>query len=207
MAPRDGVFTIKAQLKGITKPPVWRRIRIVGGASFGQLHEALQAAFEWEGHHLHVFQPKRVRFSRPAFQIGPTGDDMISFFCERIDEEGLRLDSVLPRYPKTLEYVYDFGDDWVHTLTVESWEDDELYYFYEISERRGAAPAEDCGGIYEFMYKRDLIVQANKDGVDLRTVNFEYPETHLDYAVASLGTNFDPKDPYYRPEWEKLDEK
>lgn len=55
MAPRDGVFTIKAQLKGITKPPVWRRIRIVGGASFGQLHEALQAAFEWEGHHLHVF--------------------------------------------------------------------------------------------------------------------------------------------------------
>ena len=46
MAPRDGVFTIKAQLKGITKPPVWRRIRIVGGASFGQLHEALQAAFE-----------------------------------------------------------------------------------------------------------------------------------------------------------------
>lgn len=44
MAPRDGVFTIKAQLKGITKPPVWRRIRIVGGASFGQLHEALQAA-------------------------------------------------------------------------------------------------------------------------------------------------------------------
>lgn len=208
MAPRDGVFTIKAQLKGITKPPVWRRIRIVGGASFGQLHEALQAAFEWEGHHLHVFQPKRVRFSRPVFQIGPTQDDMISFFCgEHIDEESIRLDSVLPHYPKTLEYVYDFGDDWVHTLTVESWEDDELYFDYEIVERRGAAPGEDCGGIYSFMYKRDLIVQAKKDGVDLRTVNFEYPETHLDYAVASLGTNFDPKDPYYRPEWESLDEK
>ena len=171
MAPRDGVFTIKAQLKGITKPPVWRRIRIVGGASFGQLHEALQAAFEWEGCHLHVFQPKPVRFSRPAFQIGPAQE--VGFFCgEHIDEESIRLDSVLPHYPKTLEYVYDFGDDWVHSLTVESWEDDELYFYYDITDRRGAAPAEDCGGIYDFMYKRDLIVQAKKDGVDLMSVNF-----------------------------------
>ena len=30
-------------------------------------------------------------------------------------------------------------------------------------------------------------------------------EKNLSYAVASLGTNFDPKDPYYRPEWESLD--
>ena len=51
------------------------------------------------------------------------------------------------------------------------------------------------------------VVRRPWDGVDLRTVNFANPKTHLEYAVASLGTNFDPKDPYYRPEWESLDEK
>lgn len=43
----QGAFTIKAQLADIKNPPVWRRVRINGTATFADLHRALQEAFGW----------------------------------------------------------------------------------------------------------------------------------------------------------------
>ena len=49
------ILTLKIALKGVTKPPVWRRIRINADATFGDLHHAIQCAFGWYGFHLHEF--------------------------------------------------------------------------------------------------------------------------------------------------------
>lgn len=201
MASKGGIFTIKAQLQGVTKPPVWRRIRINGSSTFEDLHYALQRAFGWDGYHLHQFQPKRGPFGI-TFVIGPEDEDADYLGLETIDECTATLDRYLPYFPKQLEYIYDFGDHWVHSLTVESWDKGELVDEVEFLERRGAPPAEDCGGVYAFMHYRDLIVEAKTKGVDLRTVNYEDPESDLEYAVASLGTNFDPKNADHRPDWE-----
>ncbi len=43
-------------------------------------------------------------------------------------------------------YVYDFGDSWVHDITVENIDqDDELDYPICLAGK-GACPLEDCGG-------------------------------------------------------------
>ena len=46
----------RIQLRGITKPPVWRKMEIPGNFTFDDFHKAIQTAFGWENHHLYQFQ-------------------------------------------------------------------------------------------------------------------------------------------------------
>ena len=49
-------YVIKVQIKGITKPPVWRRFHVSPEARLSDFHEAIQAAFHWGNYHLHSFE-------------------------------------------------------------------------------------------------------------------------------------------------------
>ena len=46
-----------------------------------------------------------------------------------------------------LEYTYDFGDDWVHKITIEKVLEKDLKQPYPACIKdKGACPPEDCGG-------------------------------------------------------------
>lgn len=51
-------YQFKIKLKGISKPPVWRRILIPADAKFFDLHKAIQGAFGWQECHLFRFSEK-----------------------------------------------------------------------------------------------------------------------------------------------------
>jgi hypothetical protein len=36
-------------------PAVWRRVHVPSAATLGVLHQVIQAAMGWQGHHLHSF--------------------------------------------------------------------------------------------------------------------------------------------------------
>lgn len=38
---------IKVKLRGVSKPPVWRRLQVRADMSLDRLHEAILAAFGW----------------------------------------------------------------------------------------------------------------------------------------------------------------
>lgn len=132
-----------------TTPPIWRRLEIRAEGTFWDLHCALQDAMPWEDRHLHEF-----RF--------PAGDEetrigipSIGDFEERAEplaswETPLR-DWFVADGSRCL-YVYDFGDDWVHIVTLESRraaEAGERYPRCTAGERR--SPPEDVGGAHGYL--------------------------------------------------------
>lgn len=48
-------YQFNIQLKGITKPPVWRRVLMPDTFTFEKFHEVIQAAFGWDDSHLFGF--------------------------------------------------------------------------------------------------------------------------------------------------------
>lgn len=128
-----------------TGPPVWRRLVLRGDLTLDQVHDIVQAAFGWESYHLHKFWP------------GPTkrvwrGPSFLTEFDVAEGEEGVlesevRLDQLLRRKGSRLFYTYDFGDDWTHTIKLESRAPLEPDAPTAVcTGGRMAGPLEDCGG-------------------------------------------------------------
>ena len=139
------VHQLKIGLQGAA-PPLWRRIQVPSAASLGFLHDVIQEAFGWDGYHLHRFQDGRGReWGEPPVLDG--GGYMAAAFA---DEEEAELGKVLRAEGAAVEYVYDFGDSWLHRIEAEKIIplDPGVTYPRCTGGRRAAAPAEDIGGIW-----------------------------------------------------------
>jgi hypothetical protein len=67
---------------------------------------------------------------------------------EGVAEHEVRLDEVLADVGDTLFYVYDFGDDWQHTMRLEAvLPRDEPAPRAICTAGRRPGPPEDCGGV------------------------------------------------------------
>jgi len=134
-----------------TNPLVWRRIQVPLSYSFWDLHVAIQDAMGWFDYHLH------------EFHVLDNGDRLKTIGIPIDEEPGQRR--CMPgwrvavsqyfnyqRYhaPPAL-YVYDFGDDWEHTLVYEGEQSVEptLTYPRCIAGAR-RCPPEDCGGVHGY---------------------------------------------------------
>jgi hypothetical protein len=108
------VHQLKIGLEGAA-PPLWRRIQIPSAASLGFLHDVIQVAFGWEGYHLNRFQDGRGReWGEPP--VLDRGGFMAAALA---DEEEASIGEVLRAEGAVLEYVYDFGDSWLHRIEAE----------------------------------------------------------------------------------------
>ncbi len=107
---RPRALRLKVELDG-WRPRAWRRVRIPAAASLADLHLVIQALFGWDGDHLHAFTAENgLRF----------GD-----IDEAEDEDSTSLYRVLPRVGSRLDYLYDFGASWKHTVTLEGFDFNE----------------------------------------------------------------------------------
>lgn len=143
-------FQFKIQIKGLTKPFVWRKIVVPASFTFLEFHEVIQAAFGWENYHLFEFKDKEyggnIRISTS------TEEDLFDpLFSSKVQEASkVKLSDIFTDDFYKIFYVYDFGDSWVHEITLlESTTDDQQKKAVCLSGR-GACPPEDCGGIYGY---------------------------------------------------------
>ncbi len=100
------------------EPPVWRRLVVPLHVTLAQLHPILQAAFGWTDSHLHQFNIGGLRFGDAAFMDAERVDDDEPTTFEA-SEVRMQDFSLYRDEPLTFEYVYDFGDNWVHRVTLE----------------------------------------------------------------------------------------
>ncbi len=63
--------------------------------------------------------------------------------------EKIKLNEYLHREGQTFTYIYDFGDDWTHTILVEELIDQKAVRV-ELLAGKGACPPEDCGGTWGY---------------------------------------------------------
>lgn len=135
---RKTVHRVKVSLYG-AKPPIWRRLELPSAMGLDLVHEALQTVFGWFDCHYHEFETICGEFGDPA-----QNDDA----SERDDESAVAFAQVAGGVKDRVVYVYDFGDDWRHDIVVEAITPAEPGVRYpRCTAGRGAAPAEDSGGI------------------------------------------------------------
>ncbi|MGD8239838.1 MAG: tetratricopeptide repeat protein [Armatimonadota bacterium] len=132
----DEVYQLRIDLAGF-RPPIWRRVLVTSDTTLATLHWIIQVAMGWDNSHLHHFEIGGIRYSDPEFDLDFVQDET----RVSLEELGLRVKS-------RLDYCYDFGDDWEHTIRVQK--------ILPAKQRTGcpvcttgrrAAPPEDCGGI------------------------------------------------------------
>ncbi len=108
MTAKTKIFEIEIVLQDV-RPRVSRRVQMPGEATLAEVHEVVQAAMGWTNSHLHEFDIDGARYGLPD-PDWDTGDvvDEAKVTLFRLVGPGDRLD-----------YVYDFGDNWGHT--VDAW--------------------------------------------------------------------------------------
>ena len=144
------VYTLKVALEGA--PKIWRKIAIRGGQTLHDLHYAIYDAFDREEDHLYSFylptqplksRPRRIHdvsieYTHP-FNLEERGFDDDKHFSAAMTSLG----SLKLAEKQQFFYLFDFGDSWWHTLTVEGTQgkaDNKEYP--RILERNGKSPAQ-----------------------------------------------------------------
>jgi hypothetical protein len=117
---------------------VWRRLRLPGELTAYGLHAVIQAAFGWDGDHLHTLRAGPFTFA-PAW---PVLDDAIPSDLVTLADLGTLG-------VRELSYRYDLGDCWDHEITVEKILPPGEVARPECLAGRGVTPAEDGGDWYE----------------------------------------------------------
>jgi hypothetical protein len=139
------ICTLRIELRD-TKPLIWRQLEVPTSITLKALHEIIQAAMGWLEYHLWEFTVGRQKFGLPMDQDWGTEP--------RIDAAKVRLREVLTPRKTTIDYLYDFGDDWEHRLIftdIRQGTQGVGYPRYIAGEWN--APPEDCGGVPGFYDK------------------------------------------------------
>lgn len=144
----SSIYQIKVTLRD-SKPPIWRRFLVSGDTTLAHLHTILQVVMGWEDAHLHVFDIGEKRYSIPLeespHQVSWMDDLSVG------DSRSVRLTEVVTQEGQKLNYGYDFGDGWEHTLLIEKILPANLAQPlpYCLKGKR-ACPLEDVGGVWGY---------------------------------------------------------
>ena len=137
-------YIIKVTIKN-THPPVWRRLQIPTGITFHELNAIIQLAFNWCGYHLYSFEIGS-RENRDYTVIEIPNDMLYDFDFKIVNSTKTKIDKYFDKIEK-LEYTYDFGDNWVHNIQIESVVESEEKLKNPIClKAKMASLPEDCGG-------------------------------------------------------------
>ena len=147
------VFQFKIQIKGIKQPPVWRRLLVPSSMTFYKFHLVLQSAFGWWNSHLFEFSPRGLG-SYPS--ITTNDGEELEQCGETIEAEDIFLYEIFKKETQRFIYVYDFGDDWEHQITLEKIIPDSKPIIDCIAGK-GKCPPEDCGGVGGFANMKEIM--------------------------------------------------
>lgn len=101
------VYQLHIQLNDII-PTIWRRILTPSHVRLDDFHRILQTAIGWTNSHLHLFDTGSDTFAPLEFEVE-----------DARNSRKVQLEDILKKEGSTVRYEYDFGDGWVHTLTLE----------------------------------------------------------------------------------------
>ncbi len=132
------IYELKIELND-TNPKVTRTIQVPDKFHLGKLHDIIQIVMGWQNCHLHCFRIGEIVYEPmdPEMAIGSKIESKFS------------LDGLAQAGVKSIEYTYDFGDDWIHTVTlVKVLSHDITVRYPRCISGKMACPPEDCGGYH-----------------------------------------------------------
>lgn len=154
----EKTLVLKIQMKDVTKPPMWREVEIPADVDFVYLHHVIQTVTGLENCHL-------WQFNKTAYNgdllIGLSGDDESWGGLEYVTNEANEtpVTTFLQKKGDKLEYVYDFGDDWIFKVEVKCVLDKRSECPVCLKYKSELNPAEDFGGVWGYQTMREDLEQ------------------------------------------------
>lgn len=174
----DKVYYFEVTLREV-EPPVWRSILVPGNSSFWDLHVAIQDAMGWDDYHLHEFEiinPATGQTDR----IGIPDTEYLDEERPVLPDREVRISDYFSPENAAATYTYDFGDDWVHAVTLRDILDRNPQMAYpRCTGGARACPPEDCGGPWGY---QDFLMAINDPGHEEHGLMLEW-----------IGGSFDPE--------------
>ncbi len=143
------IATLRIELKD-SDPLIWRVVEVPTSITLKVLHDIVQVTMGWLDYHLWEFVIAGQTYGLPM-------DDDQGAEARKVASR-TRLRDVLSPGTTMIDYTYDFGDNWEHTLAVSDvrrGDPGSAYPRFIAGERD--CPPEDCGGIpgfYEMLEAR-----------------------------------------------------
>lgn len=156
---------------------IWRSFEVSNQITLATLHAVLQIVMGWENEHLYAFKVSGQRYADPYPE--PLKDTL--------EATTVTLDSLSLEPDSQFSYLYDFGDGWVHQVTlVEVLPWTEAAELPRCLEGDRACPPEDSGGVwgYESLLER-LADPEDPDYEDLMERLIDFDPEQFDVAAVN----------------------
>lgn len=143
------IATLRIELKD-SDPPIWRVVEVPTSITLKVLHDIVQVTMGWLDCHLWELVINGQSYGLPMDEDWGAAPRKVA--------SRTRLRDLLSPGVTTIDYTYDFGDNWEHRLIlsdVRSGEPGTAYPRFAGGERD--CPPENCGGIpgfYEMLAAR-----------------------------------------------------
>lgn len=162
---------IKIVLNG-SNPKITRTVLVPENFTFENLHYLIQFTFGWNNSHLHEFSFGSF-YDRTT--IAPPMDEEDNdpwFDTPNFNEIETTINDILPLIKNKINYTYDFGDNWEHTITFLKKPTEEVLYPSCI-KGEGNYMIDDCGSIWGYYEMLEVLNSKNKE---LKEQKEEYKE-------------------------------
>lgn len=143
------IATLRIELMG-SDPLIWRVVEVPTSITLKVLHDIVQVSMGWCDYHLWEMVIDGKTYGLPMDEDFGTAPRKVA--------DRVRLRDVLTGDTTRIDYIYDFGDSWEHSLVVSdvrAGAPGTGYPRFIAGERD--CPPEDCGGIpgfYEMLEAR-----------------------------------------------------
>lgn len=169
------------------EPKVARCVAVPYRIRLDALHLVFQAAMGWTNSHLYMIAARSISWGEPDPDVDfgdllPAGRTRL---CDLVADTGA----------KSFKYVYDFGDDWRHTVKIGR----VIEMAPEIADplllgATGRCPQEDCGGPWGYQEMLVALADSNhaRHAESVENLGADYDaaavdEARLAEAVVSLS--------------------
>ena len=134
------------------EPRVVRHVDVPLALRLDRLHLVIQAAMPWTNSHLWAFEAEGSTWGDPELGLDDARPAARSTLQGVLEETG----------KKSLTYIYDYGDNWEHRISLEGiCEPVEGQLYPALVKAEGRCPPEDIGGFPG--YERYLEILADPE--------------------------------------------
>lgn len=187
-----------------SNPLIWRKFVVPSDITFLRLHLTLQYVMGWYNCHLHKFafdetntfytddkdDIEETKFLKKHYknQTLDPKENNYPFIKRRLERNvypssPAKIDKVMT-LGCTFSYEYDFGDSWIHNLTLLEILSDYKLHYPRILDGEGNCPPEDVGGVGGYEYFTQV----------LNEVNHPQRRELWQWAMAQNWIEFNPRD-------------
>ena len=144
LPPLTAIYQLRLVLAGISAI-VWRRLLVSSESTIAQLHQYIQACFDWRGEHLHRFRIHGKDYGI-AYLGGISFDD---------NPHAVPLSRFRLHRRESFRYEYDFIANWRVDIRLEEILPQDQRILPVCVGGRAAAPGEEYAGVLAYLQRLD----------------------------------------------------